>query len=109
MKWIYLAIAIVSEVIASSMLKPSEGFSKLLPSMVVVIGYGLAFFFLSLTLKSIPIGVSYAIWAGVGIVLITCIGWLIFGQSLDLPAAIGIGLIVLGVLILNLFSKTAAH
>lgn len=107
--YVSLAIAIVAEIIATSALKVSEGFSRLLPSTVVVIGYGAAFYFLSLTLKSIPIGTAYAIWSGVGIAIISLIGWLFFKQSLDLAAVIGIGLIIAGVVILNFFSKSAAH
>ena len=106
---IYLAIAIIGEVIATSALKSSAGFSKLLPSMVVVAGYGTAFYFLSLTLRAMPIGVVYAIWSGAGVALISVIGWLVFKQSLDLAAIIGITLIVLGVVILNVFSKVSAH
>lgn len=108
-QWIYLAVAIVSEVIATSALKPSEGFSRLFPSLIVVAGYASAFYFLSLTLKTIPIGVVYAIWSGAGIALITLVGWLYFRQSLDVPAIIGLLLIVAGVVVLQLFSKTISH
>lgn len=108
-QWIYLAVAIVSEVIATSALKPSEGFSRLWPSLIVVAGYANAFYFLSLTLKTIPIGVVYAIWSGAGIALITLVGWLYFRQSLDVPAIIGLLLIVAGVVVLQLFSKTISH
>lgn len=108
-QWIFLSVAIVSEVIATSSLKASEGFSRLWPSALVVVGYGAAFYFLSLTLKTIPIGVAYAIWSGVGVALIALISWAFFGQSLDLPAIIGISLIVAGVIVLNLFSKTVSH
>ena len=106
---IYLAIAIIGEVIATAALKSSAGFSKLLPSMLVVAGYGTAFYFLSLTLRTMPIGVVYALWSGAGVALISVIGWLVFKQPLDLPAIIGITLIVLGVVILNVFSKVSAH
>ena len=109
MNLIYLAIAIIGEVIATSALKSSAGFSKLLPSIVVVAGYGTAFYFLSLTLRTMPIGIVYAVWSGVGVVLISVIGWLVFKQSMDLAAIIGITLIVLGVVILNVFSKVSAH
>jgi small multidrug resistance pump len=109
MHWLYLAIAIVAEVAATSFLRASAGFSKLLPSVVVVIGYGIAFFFLSLTLKDIPMGIGYAIWSGAGVTLIATIGWLFFGQRLDAPAIIGMGLIVAGVVVMNLFSKTVTH
>lgn len=109
MSWLYLALAIVAEVIATSFLKASAGFTKLGPSLVVVAGYGLAFFLLSLTLRSIPVGIAYAVWSGAGIVLISAVGWLALGQKLDPPALLGIGLILTGVLVLNLFSKTAVH
>ena len=108
-QWLLLAIAIVSEVIATSALKASEGFSRLWPSLVVVAGYAAAFYCLSLTLKTIPIGVVYAIWSGVGIALIALIGWLVFGQSLDAAAIIGMLLIIAGVVVLNVFSKTVAR
>ena len=94
---------------ATSALKASESFSRFWPSLVVVVGYALAFYFLSLTLKSIPVAVAYAVWSGVGIALIAIIGWLLFGQALDLPGIVGITLIVAGVLVLNLFSKTSGH
>ena len=106
---IYLAIAIVGEVIATSFLRASAGFTQLVPTLVVVVGYGVTFYFFSLALQTIPVGIGYAIWSGVGIVLITAIGWVWFRQTLDLPAVLGMGLIVAGVLILNLFSKTLAH
>ncbi len=107
--WWYLGIAIVSEVAATSALKASEGFSRFWPSLLVVVGYAIAFYFLSLTLKSIPVAVAYAVWSGVGIALIAIIGWLLFGQALGLPGIVGISLIVAGVLVLNLFSKTSGH
>lgn len=106
MHWTYLAIAIVAEVIATSCLKPSEGFTRLWPSIAVVAGYGLAFFFLSLTLRTLPVGVAYAVWSGVGIVLVATVGWLAFGQKLDAPAVIGMAMIIGGVAVLNLFSAT---
>jgi small multidrug resistance pump len=107
--WHFLAIAIISEVSATSALKASEGFTKVLPSVVVLIGYALSFYFLSLTLKSLPIGIVYAIWAGLGIVLLGIIGWVVYGQELDFAAIAGMSLILSGVLILNLFSKSASH
>jgi small multidrug resistance pump len=107
--WIFLSIAIVSEVIATSCLKASEGFTRFWPSLVVVVGYLLAFYLLSLTLKTIPVGVAYAIWSGIGIVLIALSGWLFLGQSLDTPAVIGLTLIVAGVIVINVFSQTVAH
>lgn len=109
MKYLYLAIAILSEVTATSFMKQSEGFTKLVPAAITVAGYGIAFYFLSLTLREIPTGVAYAIWSGVGIVLISLAGWLIYKQLLDLPALIGMGLIMAGVIVINLFSKTAVH
>lgn len=107
--WLYLAVAIVSEVLGTSALKGSEGFTRLWPSLVVVIGYASAFFFLSLTLRTIPVGVAYAIWAGAGIVLIALFSWLFLGQTLDIPAIIGLVLIVAGVVVINLFSDTISN
>ena len=109
MSYFYLAIAIVAEVIATSFMKLSDGFTKPVPSLVTAFGYLVAFYFLSLTLKTVPTGVAYAIWSGVGIVLITAVAWFFQGQRLDLPALAGIALIVAGVLVMNLFSKAAAH
>ena len=108
-QWIFLAVAIISEVIATSCLKSAEGFTRFWPAVVVVAGYLLAFYLLSLTLKTIPVGVAYAIWSGVGIVLIALSGWLFLGQSLDMPALIGLSLIVAGVAVINVFSRTVAH
>ena len=107
--YLYLAVAIVAEVIATSALKASEGFTRTGPSLVVGIGYAVAFYFLSLVLKTVPVGVAYAIWSGVGIVLIASIGWLLLKQPLDAAAMLGIGLIVAGVVVIQLFSKSAAH
>jgi small multidrug resistance pump len=107
--WVLLALAIVAEVIGTSFLKASEGFTRLLPSLVVGICYLLAFYFLSLTLRTLPVGVAYAIWSGVGIVLIAVIGWLLFGQTLDAAAVLGMALIVAGVAVLNLFSSTVSR
>ena len=106
MQWAYLAIAILSEDIATSALKAAQGFTRWVPSLLVIVGYGSAFFFLSLTLRTIPLGVCYAIWSGVGVALVTLVGWALYHQSLDLAAFIGIGLIVSGVLVLNIFSKS---
>ncbi len=105
----WLAIAIVAEVIGTSTLKASEGFTRLLPSLVTTVGYGVAFYCLSHSMKTVPVGVGYAIWSGVGVVLITAIAWVAFKQRLDLPALAGMGLIVAGVLVINLFSKSAGH
>ena len=107
--WIYLTFAILAEVVGTSCLKASQGFTKPIPSLVVVAGYGLAFYLLSLTLETIPVGVGYAVWSGVGLVLITLVGWLLYGQTLDAPAVLGMGCIVVGVLILNLYSRVSAH
>jgi small multidrug resistance pump len=108
-QWVFLAVAIVSEVIATSALKASEGFSRLWPSVIVAAGYASAFYFLSLTLKTIPVGVAYAIWSGAGVALIALIAWVFFGQALDAPAIIGLLLIVAGVFVLNVFSKSVSH
>ena len=109
MPWLILFIAIVAEVIGTSALKASAGFTRLWPSIVVVAGYATAFYCLSLTLKTIPVGMAYAIWSGAGIVLVSLIAWLVFKQSLDLPAIVGMGLIVAGVLVIQLFSQTQSH
>jgi len=106
-KWIALGIAIAAETIATSAMKSSEGFTKLFPSIMVVIGYSVAFYFLSITLKAIPVGITYAIWSGVGIVLVSLAGWFLYGQKLDGPALIGMALIICGVVIMNVFSKSA--
>jgi len=109
MGYLYLSVAILAEVIATSALKLSEEFTKLGPSVVVIIGYGVAFYFLSLVLKTIPVGIAYAIWSGIGIVLIGIAGAVFFKQIPDTPALIGMGLIILGVVIINVFSKTVTH
>lgn len=105
----WLAIAIVAEVIGTTALKASDGFSKTVPSVITSIGYAIAFYCMSQSMKTIPVGLSYAIWSGVGIVLITAIAWVLFKQRLDAPALVGIGLILAGVLVINLFSKSGAH
>lgn len=107
--WIFLSIAVAAEVIGTSSLKASEGFTKLVPSVMVLVGFAVAFYFLSLTLKVIPVGIAYAAWSGLGIVLISLIGRLVFDQKLDAPAIIGIVFILTGVLIMQLFSKSVAH
>lgn len=109
MHWLSLAIAIVAEVVGTSFLRASAGFSKPLPSLVVVVSYGLAFYFLSLTLEKVPVGIAYAIWSGAGVTLIAAIGWLFLGQKLDVAALVGMSLIVAGVVVLNLFSTSASH
>jgi small multidrug resistance pump len=106
MPFVYLAIAIVAEVVGTSALKASNGFTVLLPSLVVMTGYSVSFYFLSLALRAIPVGVAYAIWSGVGIVLISAIAWVVYRQALDLAAIVGIGLIIAGVVVIQLFSST---
>ncbi|RQO72982.1 QacE family quaternary ammonium compound efflux SMR transporter [Aquitalea sp. FJL05] len=107
--WIFLSVAILSEVVATSSMKLTEGFTRLGPSLVTAIGYMISFYMLSLTLRHVPVGVVYAIWSGVGIVLVSLVAWQLYGQKLDVPAMIGIGMIMSGVLVLNLFSKSASH
>ncbi|MBE2893629.1 DMT family transporter [Spirabiliibacterium falconis] len=109
MSWLYLIIAILSEVIATSFLKSTHEFTRPIPTALVLMGYGLSFYFLTLSLRSLPVGIAYAIWASLGIVLVTMFGWLFYQQKLDTPAFIGIGLILSGVLVINLLSKSAAH
>jgi small multidrug resistance pump len=109
MSYLYLAIAIISEVIGTSALKASNEFTRLVPSLITVIAFASAFYFLSLTLRTIPVGIAYAIWSGVGIVLISLIALVLFGQKLDAPAMIGMAMIVAGVIVINLFSESAAH
>jgi len=104
-----LALSIVAEVIATSALKASEGFTRLWPSAVVVAGYGVAFYCLSLALRHIPVGIAYAVWSGLGIVLITLVAWVVYGQRIDGPGLLGMGLIIAGVLVLNLWSNSAGH
>ena len=108
MAYLYLAIAIVAEVIGTSALKAAEGFTRPLPSLVVAVGYGTAFYFLSLALKVIPVGIAYAIWSGVGVALITVIGWVLFRQRLDAPAMLGVALIVAGVVVIQVFSAAGS-
>jgi len=108
MAYLYLAIAIIAEVTATSALKASEEFTKLLPSTIVVVGYGVAFYFLTLVLRTIPISITYAVWSGLGIVLVAIIGAVLYKQVPDIPAIIGMGLIILGVVVIRLFSKTVS-
>lgn len=107
MSWFYLSIAIVAEIIATTALKSTQGFSRLWPSLLTLGGYSIAFFFLSLSLRSIPVGIAYAVWSGVGIVAISLIGIVLFKQHLDTAAWLGIGLIIAGVVVLNVFSKSS--
>lgn len=109
MAYLYLAVAIIAEVIATSALKASEEFTKLVPSAIVIIGYGVAFYCLTLVLRNISVGITYAIWAGLGIVLIAIVGALLFRQVPDIPAVLGMTLIVSGVVVINVFSKTVSH
>lgn len=109
MKYLFLSLAIVLEVLGSSFMKASNGFSKLLPTTITIIAYVVSFYFLSQALKSIPLGMAYAIWAGLGIVLTAAISVIVFKQTLDIPAIIGIVLIVAGVVVMSYFSKSAAH
>lgn len=107
--YVWLAVAIMAEVIGTSALRASEGFTRLAPALVVVAGYGLAFYCLSMTLKTMPVGIVYAIWSGVGIVLITLVAMVLYRQVPDLAAVAGLSLIVAGVVVLNLFSNMQAH
>ncbi|NLR94751.1 multidrug efflux SMR transporter [Flammeovirga sp. SR4] len=107
MHWLFLFIAIISEIIATSTLKASEGFTKLIPSVITVIGYGISFYFLSLAVKSIPIGITYALWSGIGIICITTIGYFFYKEPLNWPTIIGIAFILIGVVIVNLSNHTS--
>lgn len=109
MQWLFLSIAIVCEVIATAALKSSNGFTRLGPSIMVAAGYPIAFYFLSMTLRTMPVGIAYAIWSGTGITLIALIAWLVHGQALDMPAILGLVLIVGGVVILSVFSDSTIH
>ena len=109
MTYLYLAIAIVAEVIATSALKASSEFTKFIPSLIVISGYAISFYFLTLTLKTLPLGITYAVWSGLGVVLISIAGILLYSETPDLPAVIGMGLIISGVLVIHLFSNSAIH
>ena len=109
MKWIYLIIAIITEVIATSALKESEGFTKAIPSLIVIIGYSMTFYFMSLTLREMSVGITYAIWSGMGILLITLIGYFRYNQMLDAPAVLGMSFIALGIIILRVFSNSVNY
>ena len=109
MAYFYLALAIISEVIGTSALKASEEFTRLVPSIIVVVGYSSAFYFMTFALRTIPLGVTYAIWSGLGIVLVTIAGIFLYKQIPDTPAIIGMGMIVAGVIVIHLFSKIAVH
>ena len=105
-KWMFLVLAIISEVIATTSLKSTEGFTKLVPSIIVVVGYTAAFYFVSLTLDTLPVGIVYAIWSGVGIALVAIISVIVLDQKLDAGAVICMGLIIAGVVVMRVFSKT---
>lgn len=107
--WLALSIAIVAEVAATSALKSTEEFTRLWPSILVIAGYGTAFYFMTLSLRGLPVGIMYAIWAGVGIVLVALLGWVLYRQSLDMPAILGIALIIAGVIVINAFSASVRH
>nr|WP_300310165.1 SMR family transporter [Halomonas sp.] len=109
MSYLYLALAIVAEVIATSALKASEGFSRFWPSVLVVAGYLTAFYLLALVLRSVPVGIAYALWAGLGIVLVALVGIVVYGEKPDFPAVLGMAMIVGGVAIIQLFSSVASH
>ena len=109
MNYIYLIVAVAFEVVATSALKETNGFTRLVPSLIALAGYACAFYFLSLVLRTVPVDIVYALWCGAGIVFITAIAWIWFRQALDLPALIGIGLIMAGVMVINLFSKSVVH
>ncbi len=109
MTHVFLLIAIGCEVVATTALKATDGFTRLGPSLLTVAGYGLAFYFLSLALRVMPVGIVYAIWSGAGILLITAIGWVVYRQAIDAPGLIGMALIMAGVVVINLFSKTVPH
>jgi small multidrug resistance pump len=108
MVYLYLTIAIIAEVTATSALKASAEFTKLVPSTLVVAGYAVAFYFLTLVLRTIPVGITYAVWSGLGIILVTIVGAILYKQIPDIPAIIGIGMIVLGVVVIHAFSKTVS-
>ena len=109
MNYAYLCVAIIAEVVATSFLKSADGMTKLWPTLASMVGYAVAFYFLSLTLKEVPIGIAYGIWSGVGIVLVSAVSWVWFKQSLDGPAIAGISMIIAGVVTINLFSKSVPH
>lgn len=109
MPYLYLALAVAFETIGTSAMQASQQFTRLWPSVLVVVGYAISFYFMALTLKYMPVGIVYALWSGLGIILIALIGYAIFGQKLDLPAVAGLGLIIAGIVVIQLFSNTTAH
>jgi small multidrug resistance pump len=109
MPWVYLAIAVLFETIGTTALKASDGFTRLWPTVLVALAYGVSFWLLSMVLRTIPVGIAYAIWSGLGICLIAGIGYLVFGQRLDLPAVLGLGMIIAGIAVIQLFSNSTGH
>ena len=107
--WLALAIAIAAEVVATSAMKASNEFTQLVPTLIAFVGYGTAFYFMTISMRVLPIGIMYAIWSGMGIVLISIVGWLVYKQNLDMPAIIGMALIIAGAVIINVFSKSVVH
>lgn len=107
--YLYLILAVIAETIGTTALQASQQFTRPIPSIVVVVGYAVSFALMSLTLRYMPVGIVYAIWSGLGIVLIAALGFVVFGQRLDLPAVIGLAMILSGILVIHLFSKTATH
>lgn len=109
MTYLFLAIAILAEVAATSALKASDEFTNIIPTIIVIVGYGTAFYFMTLVFRVLPIGITYAIWSGLGIVLVAMVGFIFYKQTLDIPAIIGMGFIISGVIVINIFSKTVNH
>lgn len=109
MHWVYLMLAIAAEIFATSALKATNGFTIALPSIAVILGYSLSFYLLSLALRTIPVGIAYALWSGIGVVLVAVFGWLLYDQKLDIAAIAGLAMILGGVLVINLLSKSVGH
>ncbi|WP_438980452.1 DMT family transporter [Lentibacter sp.] len=109
MPYLYLAIAVAFETIGTSAMQASQQFTRLWPSVLVVVGYAISFYFMALTLRFMPVGIVYALWSGLGIILIALIGYAVFGQKLDLPAIAGLGLIIAGIVVIQLFSNATAY
>ena len=109
MPYLYLAIAVAFETIGTSAMQASQQFTRLWPSVLVVVGYAISFYFMALTRRFMPVGIVYALWSGLGIILIALIGYAVFGQKLDLPAIAGLGLIIAGIVVIQLFSNATAH
>lgn len=107
--YLILALAVLAETIGTTALQASQQFTRLGPSVLVVLAYALSFYLLSITLRTMPVGIVYALWSGIGIMLIATIGWVVFGQTLDLPAIIGLAMIVGGIAVIHLFSATTSH